>query len=265
MKLLKGILISLGLAGLTTASTPQEQTDKGEWVVFPRALRDQNWVVAIDRWIESAEAENCRSWAKVHFQHEGAAATLSSDEAIAAIFDLEEAIERSIGSIGGRKVGSRTGADGRTTWFCAQNADLAAALSASVRELTFTPVSVLRSDRSEATELLPDYMESQLAGNRRILDELRQNGDSGTRPRRVTHVFVFDQHTQTDALKDDLISIGYRIDETPADDGRRNVFHVYVQSDVLLETVDRQTVLFNEICARYGCLYDGWETPVVRD
>lgn len=265
MRLLKVIIASLGLAASTTDTAPQEQTDVGGWIVFRRAHRDQTWIVAIDRWIESTEADKCKSWAKIHFRQDSATTTLIHDEANAAMVDLEEDIERSIESVGGRRVGSQTGVDGRTTWFCAHDADLEEVISTQARKFTFAPVSVLRTDLLEARELLPDRMESQLAANKYILDELRQAGDSGSRPRQVMHVFVFDQNTQMKALRDHLTSLGYRIDETSADDGRRDVFHILVHSDVLLETVDRQVTQFNEICARYWCIYDGWETPVVND
>ena len=103
-------------------------------------------------------------------------------------------------------------------------------------------------------------METQLAQNNVLLNKLGESGDIANRPRKITHwIFGVDQ-SKSKLLVAQLKHRGYIIHMIEADK-----IAFYRVGTAALAEFDNETRAINGLCRELGCLYDGWETELVRE
>jgi hypothetical protein len=104
--------------------------------------------------------------------------------------------------------------------------------------------------------------------NRRVLDELAQQGDVHEQPRKVDHWLEFPTTQARAAARSTLEAIEFATEgEYEADEPEAALPHSLVVSRV--DTVDTHTINgitieLARLAGEHGGSYDGWECPVTK-
>ncbi len=173
-------------------------------------------------------------------------------------YGLEDNIDRLDELFPIRKIANSTGEGVRNAWYCSPSAEIKQRLLEIVETEKLVKISIYDSSIEMVSAFLPTDLDGQIAGNHNIIENITELGDDGSEPREVMHwIFPSDQTNIAEICKA-LAARGYKIEGS---DGDRIRFSNL--SDVLRETVDRETMEISKLCQQYGFEYDGWETPVV--
>jgi len=111
--------------------------------------------------------------------------------------------------------------------------------------------------------LYPNKYEIQHMGNRSVLDNLRESGDSLEDPRRVEHWIEFDDITDKIEFIKKVKSLNFKIeDEQEATD--EIILQIYRTDRVDPQSINDITDMFVELVEEFNARYDGWETQVIK-
>ncbi len=135
-------------------------------------------------------------------------------------------------------------------------ADIARAMSETLgQSVTGAPESW-----DEIYEVFPSRMEAAHFWNWQIVAQLRQNGDDGSRPRRITHSFYDIEKVKRSDLEKALGESGYAIDSHRDDE------IVFSRSGTIeLADINRETDALHALADRFECGYNGWTTELRTD
>lgn len=108
--------------------------------------------------------------------------------------------------------------------------------------------------------LYPTTKEWQIIHNHKVCDNLKANGDMLTTPRMIEHNFYIDHNTKAEELKDELRKDDFHIQEGSL----ANKIVFYRQDIPFYYEIDEITLNLIVLGNKYGAIYDGWETSVVK-
>jgi hypothetical protein len=114
--------------------------------------------------------------------------------------------------------------------------------------------------------LLPDEERYQWISDRRIVTILREQGDSGSTPRRVDHWAYFPTAEARDAFVATVNADGFELDGATSDGKGQRTYgaHVYRTVPVELDHIHDVVMALFDAAAQHGGEYDGWETSIER-
>lgn len=100
--------------------------------------------------------------------------------------------------------------------------------------------------------------------NRRIVDQLEEDGDTVTIPREVFHSAFFPNSNGAQAFADEAATEGYRLDQMAQDpdDGSVEV-RLCREEPVDLKSINETSLLLVRLAATCGGYYDGWEAATI--
>ena len=114
--------------------------------------------------------------------------------------------------------------------------------------------------------LCPDAERSQWIMDRRVIENLRAEGDPLTRPRRVDHWAYFESAARRDEFVQQVMTQGFEL-EHAADDregDRPHSAQIFRVDSVQLEDIHDVAMSLVRTAEEMGGEYDGWETSVEK-
>ncbi len=114
--------------------------------------------------------------------------------------------------------------------------------------------------------LYPSPEEFQQINNRKVLDTLREHGDSLQEPREVRHWIYFNTAEDRDRFILEIGNLRYEIENESEDPKKDHPFGVCVKRDDFVDSnsIDAAVVELFRLAEESRGFYDGWETEVVR-
>ncbi|OWQ45505.1 hypothetical protein CDL60_19925 [Roseateles noduli] len=114
--------------------------------------------------------------------------------------------------------------------------------------------------------LLPGPWDRERIQNRRVCEQLEENGDALTVPREIDHWAYFSDAASAAAFIDEIRPLGFQLKEAPRLDEERDAISVNVSRvDVpSMQAIDEVTHPLFEAAQRHGGEYDGWGCSVER-
>ncbi len=260
MKFLKKIL-SAWISPKRTQLASQE-TAVEDWATFKRFKGGIYWLMIVNRGLLQDNRDISMSWFTIEYkflQRHLVNAHMPHPDLIEFFDAFEEEIEKEIAGIDGEMAAAQTGFGTRVVWFCAPSLRLENILRTKTQQFGTFAVDVSPSSYQQFKSLLPTHLEQQLQGNSLILKQLFEIGDNGNTEREVMHwIREFDAAKQS-SLCDALQSMGYNIEETTEE----QICFSQITS-LSIESTSEETVKLNAFCDQFGCVYDGWDTPVAK-
>ena len=254
------LLISGIVAGMMSSNTSQALEES--WMTFFREDPHGGWIITLDQTTTSGqrgELGHCARLTYTFGPSQLAENGFPKTEPSQRYYELEDRICAKLSNISCRSIASKVGQGKRYVWFCANNGSLvdgAAKVTESFKEFQTT---VETAPFAELRGLHPTNMEAQIAQNELLLKSLEEEGDIFQRPRKVMHwIYGATAATKKD-ISTQLKKLGYTIEET---EGDKIVFSRIGRID--RHEFNDETRKLNILCADFGCMYDGWETAVVR-
>ena len=110
--------------------------------------------------------------------------------------------------------------------------------------------------------LYPTTNEWQIIHNHKVCDNLKANGDLLKTPRMIEHNFYVTKDSKSDLLKEKLTRDGFALQEESKNPENKIVF--YRKDIPFYYDIDELTLDLIKLGEKYGVIYDGWETSVVK-
>jgi hypothetical protein len=199
---------------------------------------------------------------------------LSTGDEAATLHEIEESLNSMIPPVcGAQLVGRITGSNRREFYFYGEEpGELEVATERAMQAFgtyRFQTGSAFQPEWEQYLGLLyPSASNLQRMMNRRVLDELAQQGDVHEQPRKVDHWLEFPTTQARAAARSTLEAIEFATEgEYEADEPEAALPHSLVVSRV--DTVDTHTINgitieLARLAGEHGGSYDGWECPVTK-
>ena len=199
---------------------------------------------------------------------------LATNEESRKLNEIGESLDATVSATcGAQLVGRITGSGRREFYFyAAEPGELTASVANAMKafgDYKYETGSTFQPEWEQYLTLFPTETNLERMQNRRLLEELAEQGDSHEIPRKVDHWLYFGDEASRAACRDTLSAIDFMVeDEGMAEEEGRELPYVLVVSRV--DSVDSHTIngitlelqrLAGEYCARY----DGWQCEVTRD
>jgi Regulator of ribonuclease activity B len=259
MALLKKIASALGLSRRKDASPISQD----EWFGYVRNSEGGPWITVINETAFGKLGKVPMEYVAIQFQFKAAQLVnnvMPRPEMADVYYGLEDRIEASLTKLPIYHAASIVGGGFRKSWFCSQRAGLRALVQDLVQGFNEIPLQVIGASPDQLALLRPTGLERQLKGDENILRNQARHGDDGSVPREIMHWILRTPDEKRSALVSKLKSLGYKIEEDSDEKIR-----VSTISTLSIESANRETIRFNEICEEFGCDYDGWETAVIMN
>jgi regulator of RNase E activity RraB len=196
-------------------------------------------------------------------RHDGLA---SVDEA-SRLSEIEDALESALGATEGVPVGRITGSNRREFYFYTAGAEGVNAAVTAVME-KFPEYRFDVGDQEDANwaqyfdVLYPSPRDQQRMSNRRVLDELKKQGDRHEIEREIDHCLYFGSEAQREICRALLVADGYRIqseENLDSSHGAMPYSLVVTRSDAVeFHRINEITLELYELAKKYNGVYDGW-------
>ena len=110
--------------------------------------------------------------------------------------------------------------------------------------------------------LYPTIYEWQIIHNHKVCDMLQTNKDDLKIPRMIEHSFYAIKNANSVLLKQELIKDGFTLHEESKNSENKIIF--YRKDIPFYYDIDELTLDLIKLGEKYGFVYDGWETSVVK-
>ncbi len=112
--------------------------------------------------------------------------------------------------------------------------------------------------------LFPTAREWQIIQNHKVCDSLRSNEDDLQQKRAIEHRVFFNDFSLKEDFLQDVKKEGFSyMDDISHKDGLRGV-RIYREDKPFYYDIDEVTLFLIDTAAKYGALYDGWETSLAK-
>ncbi|MCC2113229.1 MAG: ribonuclease E inhibitor RraB [Hyphomicrobiales bacterium] len=173
---------------------------------------------------------------------------------------LDEAEAVALANVANARLVARITAPGERRWIVCHTLVAKPAMADIARTLSETldaPVANAPEAWDEIFEIFPSRQEAARFWNWHIVVQLRQNGDDGSAPRRITHSFYDIEKVRRDDLEKALSESGYAIDSHRDDE------IVFSRSgSINLGEINSETDALHALADRFNCGYNGWTTEL---
>ncbi|MEO8017775.1 MAG: DUF695 domain-containing protein [Pseudomonadota bacterium] len=198
---------------------------------------------------------------------------LATNEEARTLHEIGTALNSVVSATCGAQLVARITGNGRREFYfyAAEPGELNASAASAMNGFPaykFETGSTYQPEWEQYLMLFPSETNLERMQNRRLLEELAEQGDSHEVPRKVEHWLYFGDEASRAACRDTLVAIDFAVeDESQSDEEGADMRYALVMSRV--DTVDSHTIngitlelqrLAGEYCARY----DGWECAVTR-
>jgi len=257
----RAALLLSGLAASITSSN-STQAQEENWTGFFREDTPSGWLITIEQtttYGQRGEPKYCAKLDYTFSPNQRSGNGFPNPEVIPMYNELEDKICDELKNIDCRAIATKIGQDKRYAWFCSNEGNLPAEVSRVAKRFTEFQIDVKSATFAELQSLNPTTQEAQIAQNGKLLNSLQENGDLAERPRKIMHWIYGATSLTAENIAKQLETLGYIIEET---EGDKIVFSRVGRID--RNEFDNETRKLNGFCAGFGCMYDGWETAVVR-
>jgi len=191
-----------------------------------------------------------------------------------ALFRVEDAITDALAGVDALFVGRVVTGGNTDHFFYLPGQTSPASLTAAVKEAAgdYATELGLRDDPEWTGYfqfLFPDHEQQQLMSNRRVLEQLANNGDRHDQPRQVDHLVYFPDLASASKLAEQLVVRGFRVDPPrppePGGDRQMWALEFHRVEAVTPEQVDALTLELLRLLEGTGGHYDGWGCVVVKE
>ncbi|HUQ12347.1 MAG TPA: DUF695 domain-containing protein [Steroidobacteraceae bacterium] len=210
-------------------------------------------------------------WVFVTLRSPGAEG-LSTNEEAPVLQSIGEALDANISpTCGAQMVGRITGSGRREFYFYGEEPgpldEAVRTAMKSFAEYEQECGSALQPDWDQYVELLyPSDTNLQRMFNRRVLQELSEQGDVHETPRQVDHWLEFATEESRSSCRDTLVAIDFKVeDEFAAEEPGEELPYTLVVSrvdSVDSHTINGITLELTRVAAERGGRYRGWECQV---
>jgi regulator of RNase E activity RraB len=239
-----------------------DKVDPENWQYFKRKSEDGFWLIMFDQNALSGRRQNYTNLVSITYNFRDGQLVnglMPHPDLIEVYHSFEDRIEESTKDLGSKNIGNKVGFGIRKVWFIGNSSQLASRIVLFTKESAEFAIKVENAKWSEIVALKPSHLERQIQGNQNILNEIAKHGDNGAAAREVVH-WIFNAPAETRMLLvQRLAAEGYKVEEN----SQEQVRFTNVMS-LTTETADAQTTKLNLLCAEYDSVYDGWETPIVK-
>ena len=198
---------------------------------------------------------------------------LSTNEEAASLNAIGEALEAAISATCGAQLVARvTGAGRREFYFYATEPGELQSASASAMK-TFADYksefgSTYQPDWDQYLMLFPSDNNLERMHNRRVLQELAQQGDVHETPRKIEHWLHFADESRRTACRDTLTAIEFAVeDESVSEEESDDLRYLLVVSridSVDSHSINAITIELARLAREHEGAYEGWDCAVTR-
>lgn len=247
-------------AGVRSIAKPVSAEEN--WLMFKRYFGEDFWLITVDQNLINNKQTNFMSWCFIeyHFRKDQLVNELLPTPTVNTIFQtFEEKVDQAIAAIGGRTAATETGFGKRLVLYFSPSQKLENTLNDLTSELEQIPAHAVPTSSWALDGFVPDNLQRHLIENEKILAGLMKEGDDGNVAREVMHFITGVDAQQLPYIRIALQSQGYAIVEAERE---RIVFSKLCSPSS--ESIAAETKKLHEFCEVNACIYDGWETPVLR-
>jgi regulator of RNase E activity RraB len=234
--------------------------DDGNWIIFFREAEPSGFVITVNQAVSSgSRAPQHAACHELRFRFapdQRAERGMPNAGAQQLYYAVEDELDGILSNGVGEVVARRTGQNMRSVWFCARDGAgvKAHALIRTDRTISIDLRPVLLA---EITALHPTPLEGHLARDNDVVYSLAQNGDDHSIARKIDHlIYDTDNHGAIEAR---LRKLGFAIEP----DRRSDAILFFRVSPIDIDAIQNDTRLLMNLCAEFGCDYDGWGAPVM--
>lgn len=238
----------------------EEQPSKDEWDFYPCRVDDEPASILINlkfMYEDPQEVNDHVHHALIRMVEAGPQGVGTRAE-MERLTPIEDAVFDRVERAGGQPVG-RLRSQG--VWQLSAYGPLDMPWAAWVHELAGADVEVQSEPDPDSNYLneflLPDAERLQWIMDRRVCDQLRQQGDDPSLPRPVDHFVEYEEQAPP-GLVEALKSSGF--DVTDTGEGLECI----KVHDVQLDTVHEITMALNDLADEHDAAYSGWGCPVMK-
>jgi regulator of RNase E activity RraB len=198
---------------------------------------------------------------------------LATNEEAASLNPIGEALEAVISATCGAQLVARvTGAGRREFYFYAtEPGELQSACATAMKAFEDYKSefgSTFQPDWDQYLMLFPSDNNLERMHNRRVLQELAQQGDVHEAPRKVEHWLHFADESTRTACRDTLTAIGFAVeDESVSEEESEDLRYQLVVSridSVDSHTINAITIELARLAREHEGAYQGWDCAVTR-
>lgn len=255
-------LIFAMLAVFSSWNTAATMSD-GNWIIFFREAEPSGFIIMVDQAISSGRRTPRHSVChelRFHFApHQLAEHGMPYTEAQSLFQAFEAELDNVLRDGKGEIVARRTGQNTRSVWFCAQD-DAASAAQALIQAPRAIAIDLRSAPLAAIKMLHPTQLEGRLARDYDVVYSLAEQGDVHTIPRKIDH-FIYDVSTgNRGTMEERLRKLGFEIEPRQ----RPDAILFFRVSPIDIDAIQNDTRHLIDLCAEFGCDYDGWGSPVMR-
>ena len=198
---------------------------------------------------------------------------LASNEEAAQLNSIGEALESVISATCGAQLVARvTGSGRRELYFYAtEPGELQSASASAMKsfgDYQFEFGSTFQPDWDQYLMLFPSASNLERMHNRRVLQELAQQGDVHALPRKVEHWMHFADESTRAACRDALTAIDFAVEvESVSDEEAEDLRYLLVVSrtdSIDSHTINGITIELARLAREHEGTYEGWDCAVTR-
>ena len=198
---------------------------------------------------------------------------LATHEEAAQLNSIGEALESVISATCGAQLVARvTGSGRRELYFYAtEPGELQSASASAMKsfgDYQFEFGSTFQPDWDQYLMLFPSASNLERMHNRRVLQELAQQGDVHALPRKVEHWMHFADESTRAACRDALTAIDFAVEvESVSDEEAEDLRYLLVVSrtdSIDSHTINGITIELARLAREHDGTYEGWDCAVTR-
>jgi len=198
---------------------------------------------------------------------------LATNEEAAQLNSIGEALESVISATCGAQLVARvTGSGRRELYFYAtEPGELQSASASAMKsfgDYQFEFGSTFQPDWDQYLMLFPSASNLERMHNRRVLQELAQQGDVHALPRKVEHWMHFADESTRAACRDALTAIDFAVEvESVSDEEAEDLRYLLVVSrtdSIDSHTINGITIELARLAREHEGTYEGWDCAVTR-
>jgi hypothetical protein len=247
-----------------------------EWDFYFARINDAPASIFIDLGIRRdapVEARPWLLWVWVPLKAPKADGLASNDEA-PALNEIGSALDASVSATCGAQLVARVTGTGRREFYfyATEPGELQAAAASALNSFegyTFESGSTFQPDWDQYQMLFPSATNLERMQNRRVLEDLAQQGDVHEVPRKVEHWLHFADEATRTSCRDTLTAIEFALeDESLLEDAEDELPYQLVVSrvdSIDSHTINGITLELARLARESGGRYSGWDCAVTRE
>ena len=236
-----------------------------DWIVFYREADPSGFIISVDQAVTSGRATISSDCHEMSFQFAPAQLSkkgMPNAEAQTVCHSVEDRVTKVIEPVGGQIVAMRTGQNSRSVWLCGPKT-IVPAVQTAIDATTDYRIILRPASLSDIRALHPTVLESQLTRNRQLFDQMAQEGDDQSVPRKTSHFIYGHTSSNRSLIEARLKTLGFQLDPNRPDiNPALLVFFRFASFE--LDALDSDVRALSKLCAEFACDYDGWETEFVK-